>query len=235
MGPLKVMLVAGARPNFVKIAPILKVMKNQPERFLPVLVHTGQHYDEAMSEAFFRDLALDPPDYHLGVGSGSHAQQTAQVMLALEKVLEREKPAWVVVVGDVNSTAAAAITAVKMGHLTAHVEAGLRSFDRAMPEEVNRVLTDAICHLLLTPSEDADQNLLREGIPETRIVRVGNVMIDSLVEHLSEARLLRAWEREGLAEWRYILVTLHRPSNVDDTESLTKIVDALEKAARKIP
>ena len=235
MVPLKVVVVAGARPNFVKVAPILKVMKAQPNYFVPVLVHTGQHYDSEMSDVFFSDLEMHKPDHYLGVGSGTHAQQMANVMLALEEVLDREEPMWVVVVGDVNSTAAAALTAVKKGIRTAHVEAGLRSYDRTMPEEISRIVTDSVCDLLLTPSEDADRNLQREGIPEARILRVGNVMIDSLVEHLSAARALRAWQKEGLEERSYILVTLHRPSNVDSLENLAQIIDALRDAAKELP
>lgn len=228
-------IVAGARPNFVKVAPILKVMNAQPEQFQTVLVHTGQHYDDEMSGAIFRDLALDMPDHCLGVGSGTHAEQTAKVMLALDRVLDMEEPNWVVVVGDINSTAAAALTAVKKGIHTAHVESGLRSNDRTMPEEINRIVTDALCDLLLTPSEDADINLRREGIPEARIMRVGNVMIDSLVEHLPAARTLRAWEKAGFEEKGYVLVTLHRPSNVDDPEVLAQIVGALTRVAHDIP
>jgi len=232
---LKVVVVAGARPNFMKVAPILKVLETRSECFPPVLVHTGQHYDHEMSATFFRDLALQEPHHYLGIGSGTHAEQVARAMLALEPVLEAERPEWVVVVGDVNSTVAAAFTAVKMGIPTAHIEAGLRSYDRRMPEELNRVATDSICDLLLTPSEDADANLRREGIPAERIVRVGNVMIDSIVAHLPAARALRAWEGEGCGERRYVLITLHRPSNVDAIEKLTQIIDALCEVARDIP
>lgn len=235
MNPLKVVLVAGARPNFIKVAPILKAMNARPEHFSPVLVHTGQHYDPEMADTFFRDLAIPAADHCLGIGSGTHAEQTAKVMLAFERVLEMEKPSWVVVVGDVNSTVAAALTAVKKGVRTAHVEAGLRSYDRTMPEEINRIVTDVVSDLLLTPSEDACNNLRREGIPEARIVRVGNVMIDSIVEHLSTARALRAWEKEGFEEGRYLIVTLHRPSNVDDPDNLAQIVAALRDVAKHIP
>src|SRR3989440_2747635 len=163
---LKVIIVAGARPNFMKVAPIAAAMKRRCEDFQPLLVHTGQHYDEAMSSAFFRDLEMPEPDVYLGVGSGSHAAQTAAVMLAFEPVVIREQPDWVVVVGDVNSTLACALVSVKLGLKVAHVEAGLRSRDRTMPEEINRLLTDQIADLLLTPSPDADKNLLAEGIPE---------------------------------------------------------------------
>lgn len=235
MNSLKVLVVAGARPNFVKVAPILKALNARPERFVAVLVHTGQHYDTRMSDAFFTDLAMPKPDYTLGVGSGTHAEQTAKVMQTLEPVLDVERPAWVIVVGDVNSTVAAALTAVKKGIRTAHVEAGLRSGDRTMPEEINRIVTDAVCDLLLTPSEDADQNLWREGIPEERIVRVGNVMIDSLIKYLPAARALQVWKREGLQKRRYVLATLHRPSNVDDPAHLSRIVAALREVAGEIP
>ena len=233
--PLKVALVAGARPNFVKVAPILKAMQRMPDAFSPTVIHTGQHYGAVMSENFFKDLGMRQPDYHLGAGSGSHAEQTARVMLALEPVLEQIQPDWVLVVGDVNSTVAAALTSVKQGFRTAHVEAGLRSFDRTMPEEINRIVTDSICDLLLTPSEDADQNLRREGIPETRIVRVGNVMIDSLSEHLPAARRLRLWEEFGFEEGRYMVVTMHRPSNVDEPNNLAEIVAALHEVGKQLP
>src|SRR2546430_5771986 len=183
---LKVINVAGARPNFMKIAPIVAAMRRRASEFQPLVVHTGQHYDEAMSEAFFRDLDLPRPDVYLGVGSGTHAVQTAAVMQTFEPVVIKEKPDWVVVVGDVNSTLACAIVCAKLHVKVAHVEAGLRSRDRSMPEEINRVVTDQIADLLLTPSEDGDANLLREGVAASRIVRVGNVMIDTLLRLLPE-------------------------------------------------
>src|SRR2546430_14115824 len=185
---LKVINVAGARPNFIKIAPIVAAMRRRAPEFQPLLIHTGQHYDDAMSEAFFRDLNLPRPDVYLNVGSGTHAAQTAAVMQAFEPVVIREKPDWVVVVGDVNSTLACAIVCAKLNVKVAHVEAGLRSRDRSMPEEINRLLTDQIADLLLTPSPDADQNLLAEGITADRIRMVGNIMIDSLLNHLERAR-----------------------------------------------
>src|SRR6185436_16078027 len=175
---LKVIIVAGARPNFMKIAPIVAAMKQRPG-FQPLIVHTGQHYDEAMSDAFFRDLNLPSPHVYLGVGSGTHATQTAAVMAAFEPVVLNEKPDWVVVVGDVNSTLACALVCAKLHIKVAHVEAGLRSRDRTMPEEINRLLTDQIADLLLTPSRDGDTNLHAEGIPTERIRFVGNIMIDS--------------------------------------------------------
>src|SRR3954464_14383267 len=185
---LKVINVVGARPNFMKVAPIVAAMKKCPDTFLPLVVHTGQHYDAAMSDSFFRDLDLPAPDVHLGVGSGTHAAQTAAVMTAFEPVLMKEQPDWVVVVGDVNSTLACALVCAKLDVKVAHVEAGLRSRDRTMPEEINRILTDQIAELLLTPSEDGNANLRAEGIPEDRIRMVGNIMIDSLKANLERAR-----------------------------------------------
>src|SRR5919206_141284 len=177
---LKVINVVGARPNFMKVAPLVAAMRARAREFQPLVVHTGQHYDAQMSAAFFRDLRLPEPDVYLGVGSGTHAAQTAEVMLRFEPVVIEHKPDWVVVVGDVNSTIACALVCAKLNTRVAHVEAGLRSRDRTMPEEINRLLTSAIADLLLTPSRDADENLRAEGIPEKRICFVGNVMIDSL-------------------------------------------------------
>ena len=175
---LKVINVVGARPNFMKVAPVVAAMRGRPADFSPTVVHTGQHYDERMSDAFFRDLGLPTPDVHLGVGSASHAQQTAAVMQRFEPVVVEHRPDWVVVVGDVNSTLACALVCSKLGVRVAHVEAGLRSRDRTMPEEINRILTDQLSDLLLTPSADADRNLRAEGIPPARIRLVGNVMLD---------------------------------------------------------
>src|SRR5947208_15697849 len=181
---LKIINVAGARPNFMKVAPIVTAMNRRAKEFRHVLVHTGQHYEAAMSEAFFRDLEIPEPDIDLGVGSGSHALQTAGVIQAFEPYVIREKPDWVLVVGDVNSTVACALVCAKLGVKVAHVEAGLRSHDRSMPEEINRILTDSISDLLFTTSQDADENLKHEGLPAEKIRFVGNVMIDSLVEHV---------------------------------------------------
>src|SRR3954463_3669312 len=181
---LKVINVAGARPNFMKVAPIVAAMKRRNTEFQPLLVHTGQHYDAAMSEAFFRDLEMPEPDIDLGVGSASHAVQTAGVIQAFEPYVLAEKPDWVVVVGDVNSTVACALVCAKLGVKVAHVEAGLRSRDRSMPEEINRLLTDAISDLLFTTSQDADENLKNEGVGAEKVRFVGNVMIDSLMDHL---------------------------------------------------
>src|SRR5918912_4386475 len=185
---LKVLNVVGARPNFMKVAPIVEAMRRRASEFTPLVVHTGQHYDEQMSDAFFRDLNLPRPDVYLGVGSASHAQQTAAVMQTFEPVVTTEQPDWVVVVGDVNSTLACALVCAKLLVKVAHVEAGLRSRDRTMPEEINRLLTDKIADLLLTPSPDADENLRAEGIPPERIRLVGNVMIDSLLHNLEAAK-----------------------------------------------
>src|SRR5437764_1188905 len=185
---LKVINVVGARPNFMKVAPLVAAMKRRPSAFQPLVVHTGQHYDSAMSDSFFHDLDLPQPDTHLGVGSASHAAQTAAVMERFEPVVLREKPDWVLVVGDVNSTLACALVCVKLGVKVAHVEAGLRSRDRTMPEEINRLLTDQIADLLFTPSRDADANLLAEGISPARIHLVGNIMIDSLLANLKRSR-----------------------------------------------
>jgi UDP-N-acetylglucosamine 2-epimerase (non-hydrolysing) len=232
---LKVINVVGARPNFMKVAPVVEAMRRRSSEFAPVVVHTGQHYDERMSGAFFRDLGLPAPDVHLGVGSGSHARQTAEVMLRFEPVVLEEKPDWVLVVGDVNSTLACALACAKLGFPVAHVEAGLRSRDRAMPEEINRVLTDQIADLLLTPSEDADRNLLNEGIPAGRIRLVGNVMIDSLLKHLALAGRSRVREELGVEGRDYAVVTLHRPSNVDDARVLRGILSALTTLAAHLP
>ena len=234
---MRAMVVAGARPNFMKVAPILRALQAVGHR--GILLHTGQHYDAKMSDAFFADLGLPDPDHHLGVGSGSHAVQTARVMEAFEPVLLQERPDWLVVVGDVNSTLACALVASKLkgqtGTRIAHVEAGLRSGDWRMPEEVNRVLTDRLSDLLLTPSRDAHPNLEAEGILEERVVFVGNVMIDTLLQQLPAARELRLSETLGASTGKYALVTLHRPSNVDDPATLTAVLQALGQVAERLP
>jgi len=232
---LRVIHVVGARPNFMKTAPIMAEMAESPGRFQQVLVHTGQHYDDNMSRIFFRDLGLPQPDYHLGVGSGTHAEQTARVMLAFEPVVQELQPDLVLVVGDVNSTVACALVCAKLGVPVGHVEAGLRSYDRIMPEEFNRLLTDQIADLLFTPSRDADANLLREGIPPERIHFVGNVMIDTLVRLLARTESLSIRAKLGLRPKEYVLVTLHRPSNVDDHDTLRDILLALQDIARDHP
>lgn len=234
---MKVMLIAGARPNFMKIAPILRELKTRAIH--AQLVHTGQHYDFRMSESFFQDLGLGDPDFFLDVGSGSHAVQTARIMERFEPVLIEQKPDWVVVVGDVNSTLACALVASKLraeiGCRIAHVEAGLRSHDWRMPEEVNRVLTDRLSDLLLTPSHDARDNLLREGMADDRIVFVGNVMIDTLFAHRERADALDMPARHDVAPRTYALVTLHRPSNVDDRAQVEVLLDILAGLAERMP
>jgi UDP-N-acetylglucosamine 2-epimerase (non-hydrolysing) len=232
---IKIINVVGARPNFMKIAPVIAAIQRRAGEARQVLVHTGQHYDEAMSKAFFRDLEMPSPDINLGVGSGTHAEQTARVMLAFEPVLNEERPDWVVVVGDVNSTLACALVASKRTTQVAHVEAGLRSYDRTMPEEINRVLTDQIADLLLTPSPDADANLLREGVRPEKIVRVGNVMIDTLMRRLEVAGGSGVLDRLNLQRSEFAVLTLHRPANVDDPGTLRGIFSALGEVARKLP
>jgi UDP-N-acetylglucosamine 2-epimerase (non-hydrolysing) len=225
--------IVGARPNFMKAAPIHTAFARAG---IPhALVHTGQHYDEAMSKVFFEDLGMPRPAVDLGVGSGTHAEQTGAVMVGLERYFERERPAAVLVVGDVNSTMAAAIVCAKLGIYCGHVEAGLRSGDWSMPEEVNRAVTDSVVDLLLTPSPDADRNLLAEGCPAESIVRVGNVMIDTLQAHLPRARVLDVAARFGLRQQGYAVLTLHRPSNVDDPVTLGRILGAIGEIARRLP
>jgi UDP-N-acetylglucosamine 2-epimerase (non-hydrolysing) len=230
---MKVLHVVGARPNFMKIAPVMKALAERGVE--QELLHTGQHYDPSMSDVFFADLGLPRPDLSLGVGSGTHAEQTARVMLGFEAVVRDRKPDRIVVVGDVNSTLACALVAAKLHVPCAHIEAGLRSFDMRMPEEINRVLTDRICDLLLTPSEDADQNLLREGTEPERIRLVGNVLIDALHSHLDRARAREPWAAHGQTPGSYAVLTLHRPSNVDDPAVLSRLLSALEEVQRHLP
>ncbi|MFM1870586.1 MAG: hypothetical protein RL398_8, partial [Planctomycetota bacterium] len=219
--------------NFMKAAPLLRCLRRRGHR--PLLVHTGQHYDANMSDAFFRDLGMPAPDRHLGVGSGSHAQQTAKVMMEFEPVVLELKPDIVVVVGDVNSTLACSLVCSKLGIPVAHVEAGLRSRDRGMPEEINRLVTDCLADLLLTPSPDGDENLRAEGVPAEKVFHVGNIMIDSLVDHLQAAKNSDVVARLGLKAKCYGVVTLHRPSNVDDPAILGGIMSALREIARDLP
>jgi UDP-N-acetylglucosamine 2-epimerase (non-hydrolysing) len=230
----KVALVVGARPNFMKIAPILSELSRYNEEFQSLLVHTGQHYDTKMSDVFFDDLGLPAPDVFLGIGSASHAVQTAQTMIAFEGVLLEHRPEWIVVVGDVNSTIACALVAVKLGIKVAHVEAGLRSRDRRMPEEINRILTDSISDLLFTPSRDGDANLKAEGIAPDKICFVGNVMIDSLRRFEGYSSQTNALDSLGIRHAEYGLVTLHRPSNVDYPQQLALILNALERIQRRV-
>ena len=254
---IKIHLIAAARPNFMKIAPLYHALKSK-KWAQPVIVHTGQHYDLNMSDVFFEDLGIPEPDVHLGVGSGTHAEQTGQVMMAYEKVLIKDKPDLVVVVGDVNSTMAATVAAVKINYgnskakksadhelsvvsyelgrpLVAHLEAGLRSFDRSMPEEINRRVTDALADILWTPSADADENLIREGVSKDKIRLVGNIMIDSLEMLRDRIQTQAAFGEFGLKQQDYGLVTLHRPSNVDEPEKLKQLFNLLARISKKIP
>ena len=237
-----VLCVVGARLNFMKMAPLLRALQMQPGCPPPVLVHTGQHYDAEMSERFFEDLGMPVPDINLEVGSASHAVQTAEVMKRFEPVIDAYHPACVIVVGDVNSTLACSLVSVKKSIPVAHVEAGLRSFDRTMPEEINRVLTDQISDLLFTTERDAERNLLREGIPSERIRFVGNLMIDSLLEHLDRAVPPETTLRQGghdhasnLTQSAFAVVTLHRPSNVDDAGTLRHILSILTEVSERLP
>ncbi len=245
---MKIHLIAAARPNFMKIAPLYHELKKEVG-FEPIIVHTGQHYDLNMSDVFFQDLGLPEPDIHLGVGSGSHAEQSGQVMMAYEKILLETRPEMVIVVGDVNSTMACTIAAVKLPEsrgqkaddrklnrpLVAHLEAGLRSFDRTMPEEINRLVTDALADLLWTPSPDGDENLVREGVDRAKIQRVGNIMIDSLEMLRNSIEKQRAYKDLDLKCGDYGLVTLHRPSNVDDPQILQQLCNALVNISKRVP
>jgi len=245
-------LIAAARPNFMKIAPLYHALKRK-EWANTVIVHTGQHYDLNMSDVFFKDLELPEPNIHLGIGSGSHAEQTGRVMIAYEKVLLKTRPDLVIVVGDVNSTLACTLAATKISYtdaansanqnssadrirpLVAHLEAGLRSFDRSMPEEINRLATDALSDILWTPSPDADENLLREGISPDKIIRVGNIMIDSLEMLREKIEKQAVYTKFGLEKNGFGVVTIHRPSNVDNRESLEQICRSLDNIIQKIP
>jgi UDP-N-acetylglucosamine 2-epimerase (non-hydrolysing) len=264
---MKIHLIAAARPNFMKIAPLYHALKKEAWAE-PVIVHTGQHYDLNMSDVFFQDLGLPAPDMHLGVGSGSHAEQTGQVMIAYEKILLETHPDMVVVVGDVNSTVACTLAAVKLQAsgaqssklkaqsyknkknpnqlsamsyelgrrpIVAHLEAGLRSFDRTMPEEINRLVTDTLADILWTPSPDGDENLAREGVAPSKIQRVGNIMIDSLEMLRDTIEKQNAWGELNLNAGEYGLVTLHRPSNVDDPHILKRLCEKLARIAKQVP
>jgi UDP-N-acetylglucosamine 2-epimerase (non-hydrolysing) len=234
MPPIDIHLIAAARPNFMKIAPLYHALRNAPP-FAPKIVHTGQHYDANMSDTFFADLRMPQPDFHLEVGSGTHAEQTGGVMIAYEKICLAHRPDWIVVVGDVNSTVACALVGTKLGIPVIHLEAGLRSRDRTMPEEINRLATDAIADVLWTPSADADENLQREGVPAEKIDFIGNIMIDSyeLQRERIEADGTRA--RLRLEDRHYGVVTLHRPSNVDDRDKLALLAREIANAALKLP
>jgi UDP-N-acetylglucosamine 2-epimerase (non-hydrolysing) len=232
--PAEVHLIVAARPNFMKVAPLYHALKDQ-DWCHPVLVHTGQHYDANLSQQFISDFGLPEPHFHLGIGSGTHAEQTGRVMIAYEYLCQDHRPEWTIVVGDVNSTMACALVAAKLGISLSHLEAGLRSRDRTMPEEINRIVTDAVADVLWTPSVDGDENLLAEGVPATRIALVGNIMIDAyelLRDRIDAAKSARD---SNLNAQGYGIVTLHRPSNVDRPEMLKSIVDQLIGAARQIP
>jgi len=230
----KVLAVVGARPNFMKVAPIWREMSRRG-KFQLCLTHTGQHYDENMSKVFFDDLELPRPDIYMGIGSGAHGEQTGRIMIEFEAVLQREMPDLVIVVGDVNSTMACTLVAVKMGVAVAHVEAGLRSFDRQMPEEINRMVTDILCDLLFTTSPEAEPNLLREGVEVDKIHFVGNVMIDSQHHYRAAAEESTILEMLQLHPGQYGLVTLHRPSNVDDPAVFAPILDGLMEIGQTLP
>jgi len=230
----KVILVCGARPNFMKVAMVLEEMKKFPQDFSPLLVHTGQHYDYELSGAFFRDLSLPEPDVYLGVGSGNHGEQTGKVMIEFEKIVDRENPSLIVVVGDVNSTLAAAIVASKLLVPLAHVEAGLRSFDRTMPEEINRTVTDVLSDYCFTTEEDASLNLKNEGVDGSKVYLVGDVMVDCLMKNREKTEGSKILEDLALEEKGYAVLTLHRPSNVDSKETLSRILEALKIVGEKI-
>jgi UDP-N-acetylglucosamine 2-epimerase (non-hydrolysing) len=230
----RAMLVVGARPNFMKVAPLISEMK-KGEKFLTRLVHTGQHFDKNMSQVFFDEFQMPEPDVHLGINRASHTHQIARAMMALESDVEKWNPDLVVVVGDVNSTLAAGLVASKMGVRLAHVEAGLRSFDRTMPEEINRLLVDQLADYLFTPSRDADENLKAEGIAKERIFLVGNIMVDTLLKFRDRAEKLESWKKFSLNHQQYGVVTLHRPSNVDAPNRLSEIVEALGEIQKELP
>ena len=231
---IKIVNVVGARPNFMKIAPLMREYKQYKDSINPVLVHTGQHYDKTMSKTFFEQLDIPRPDINLGVGSGSHAEQTAKIMMSFEKLIINESPDMVLVVGDVNSTMACTITAAKLGIKTSHVEAGLRSFDMSMPEEINRKVTDSICDYLFTTEESANENLKNEGVKEDKIFFVGNVMIDTLSYYLDKTKDM-SLPINGITESNYATLTIHRPSNVDNPSVLKGILFALDKIQKDIP
>jgi len=230
---MKIICVAGARPNFMKVAPILEAMKDYP-KLEPILVHTGQHYDYEMSGVFFEELGIPEPDEHLGVGSGSHAVQTAKIMIEFEKVMLKRASEFVLVVGDVNSTLACALVSAKLNVPVGHVEAGIRSFDRTMPEEINRILTDSIADYLFPPSKFGYNNLVNEGIDEKKLFLVGDVMIDTLLKFKPKAREASILSELSLTPKNYVLMTMHRPSNVDIKENLVEILDAVEYIQKEI-
>jgi len=232
---IPIVLVSGARPNFMKVSALWHVLKKSRHPFSPIIVHTGQHYDYQLSQVFYDDLGLPEPDFCLNVGSGNHGEQTGRVMIEFENVCLERLPRLVVVVGDVNSTLACALVAVKLGIPVAHVEAGLRSYDRNMPEEINRIVTDSIASFLFTPSRDANENLEKEGISKHKIFFVGNVMVDTLLRYRKKAEELTVWSEFNLDPWEYGVLTLHRPSNVDEPEKLLSILKGLGTIQRQTP
>jgi len=231
----KVISVVGARPNFMKVAPIHKAFQKYSNQITHLICHTGQHYDEKMSKVFFVDLEMPQPDFYLGIGGGSHAEQTAKIMIEFEKIVLSEKPDLIIVVGDVNSTIACSLVASKLGVKIAHVEAGLRSYDKDMPEEINRLLTDSISDYLFVTERSGLENLKKEGVASEKIFFTGNVMIDSLVEHLKKSEKSQILNENSLSSGNYVLVTLHRPSNVDSKEYLEQMVKFLNKMADQFP
>ncbi len=228
----KIISVVGARPNFMKIAPIHKAFAKYSDTITHLICHTGQHYDEKMSKVFFEDLELPKPHFYLGIGGGTHAEQTGKIMIEFEKILFQEKPDLVLVVGDVNSTIACTLTAAKLHIKTAHVESGLRSFDRDMPEEINRLLTDSIADYLFVTEKSGMENLKKEGIDNNKVFFTGNVMIDSLVSYLPKAENSDILKTLGVENEKYVLITMHRPSNVDDKDQLTKLFDLFNDVAK---
>lgn len=231
----KIMCIVGARPNFMKFAPLFRELSKFSDEFKPILVHTGQHYDQNLSKLFFDDLEIPDPDFCLGVGSGSHAEQTARVLVEMEKVLQGSPPDLLVVFGDVNSTMAAAISAAKLDIPIAHVEAGLRSFDRSMPEEINRIVTDHLSSYLFVSEKSGVENLMREGIPSESVFFTGNIMIDSLRCSIEAAKNSTVLDTLSLASSNYALMTLHRPSSVDHKDTLSRILSAVEKISGTVP
>lgn len=230
----RITAVVGARPNFMKAAPLMRQLRLMPDLFVPRLIHTGQHYDQKMSDLFFRELNMPMPDINLGVGSGSHAEQTAKIMIEIEKVFVHEPPDWLVVFGDVNSTMAASLVAAKLLIPIAHVEAGLRSFDMAMPEEINRIVTDRISDLLFVTEPSGVRNLKDEGVPDAKVRVVGNIMIDSLVASLEACKSSTILETLKVTPGSYICMTLHRPSNVDNPELLRELLSMILTIAEQI-
>jgi UDP-N-acetylglucosamine 2-epimerase (non-hydrolysing) len=232
--PIKVHLIAAARPNFMKVAPLFHALQRD-ENFAVALIHTGQHYDANMSDEFFVDLGLPEPDFHLGIGSGSHAEQTGRVMIEYEKICLENRPDWLIVAGDVNPTVACSLVGAKLHIPVAHLEAGLRSGDRRMPEEINRIVTDSIADVLWTPSPDGDEHLLNAGVPASKISRVGNIMLDSFEMLRGKIEAAKTYETLDLTPRNYGVVTMHRPSNVDDRETLENLLDELIQSSRMIP